>query len=77
MEPLLSQLGDSHRRHQTPQCITLTSKGGPAPFDSRPRHIKTHVDPTVAVGHLMGWAVLRGPAAGQGWSLVLFLRSKE
>lgn len=67
---------DSHTCHWAPRCLTLTPEGGPAPFDSWMRHIKTHVGPTAAVGHLMGWAVLRGPAAGQGWGMVL-LGGKE
>lgn len=47
-----------------------TSEGGPAAPGSRPRHIKARVG-SPAAGHLVGWAVLRGPAVGQAWALVL------
>lgn len=48
-----------------------TSEGGPAPLDSWLRHIKARVDSPTTGDHLVGWAVLWGPAVGQGWALVL------
>lgn len=46
-----------------------TSEGGPAAPDPWPRHVEARVG--APARHLVGRAVLRGPAVGQCWALVL------